>query len=77
MVKRPKPKTRRVGNVWGYARLQDNPNWQRAQQLKGLLEGDPRCAAGPVRTLDDMTEAEIAALEARYGAPVRRPGRVP
>ena len=27
-----------------------------------------------VRTLRDMTEAEIAALEKKYGCPVKRPG---
>lgn len=30
---------------------------------------------GPVRTLEDMSDAEIAALEKRYGCPVRRPAR--
>lgn len=30
--------------------------------------------APPCRTLADMSEAEIRALEAQYGCPVQRPG---
>lgn len=32
----------------------------------------PHSSQGRVRTLDDMTAEEIAAIEAEYGAPVRR-----
>ena len=42
-----------------------------AKRLAPKFEGE--YAPNPVRTLEDMSEAEIQALEKQYGVPVRRP----
>lgn len=69
---KPKRRTARGAMIFGYARKEDDPSWQAAQRIKGDLEHGP-CCAGPVRTLEDMGETEILALESRYSCPVRRP----
>ena len=53
----------------------------RSVVLKGLFSGRIRRALDPetrlrahVRTLEDMSEEEIQALEADYNCPIHRPG---
>jgi hypothetical protein len=53
-----------------YRRILDDGPWE------NMFFYDPaQFEPAPVRTLADMSEEEIVALEKRYGCPVRRPNR--
>lgn len=53
--------------------------WTVGNPLNQFAMGIRRALAGweppPCRTLADMSEAEIVALEKHYGCPVRRPAK--
>lgn len=61
--------------AWGSRSLKDNSAFQLAKQLAPAMRAaDPasaRSAAGPVKTLDDMTPAEKAELSRQLKAPIK------
>lgn len=61
--------------AWGSRSLKDNSAFRLAKQLgPALRAADPqsaRSAAGPVRTLDDMTPAEKADLARQLNATIK------
>lgn len=64
--------SRRGGNAPGFA-IQGNPvTVVRRRYAEAVAVPEP---VAPVRTIADMSDEEIAALERKYGAPVRRPRR--
>jgi len=60
------------GGTYGFSRIEDDPCFQLAKKIAPTLERE-RGACSAVRTLRDMSEAEIRTLELLYGCPVQRP----
>lgn len=54
-----------IDSLWNLAATKHLSDWP----------DGPGFSMPAVRTLEDMTEEEIRALEARYGVPVRRPSK--